>query len=562
MPKVSLQLDAAKARGAEILAKLDRVQQAAQSQKQQTKLNQQRCEWIEQARKLASEIHRLEDDARDAALQLGILPDPTEHGTTLEAASRDIWFQVNGMRRLVTQMKRRDQGRLRQAPDQAISLQGVLGSVSAAICSLGAGLMDQAAELEQDCGAARRSLRRELTIDGVWIALGDRSAEDRCDLSDEEDAILVRLGTAPEEYEAELRGLNEHVSGELLQLEQELAELRRKCYAGWDDDAHFRFLCVRKEFQGKSRELLVDRLGLEFPHLSREQLQQHEASCDALKYAMQRQAAAFRQWRRDRLALLKRNQVCIGERERADEVQVLRHQEMLEQRERQRQLQGRLQVERVRVSQKREDKQRVEDEERKRQQTEEAERELTLFKRAQAVKELSREYSDKRREQQLRCEQEAAERVRREAEERVLRMERNVEIVRLRRQMDELKQREEADKRAAAEQERCERELRIQHAMDKLKVEAPKDPARLLKVPSKANAAPYTDPFVCVTRGPHAGFDEKRLMADARYKLSAALQAAGLFSTPAGHQALAQVAAPRPSQPHIASQVFMGGYPS
>jgi len=51
-------------------------------------------------------------------------------------------------------------------------------------------------------------------------------------------------------------------------------------------------------------------------------------------------------------------------------------------------------------------------------------------------------------------------------------------------------------------------------------------------------------------------------MADARYKLSAALQAAGLYGTPAGQEVLARVQAPRPAQAHIVSQVFSGaGYP-
>ena len=50
-------------------------------------------------------------------------------------------------------------------------------------------------------------------------------------------------------------------------------------------------------------------------------------------------------------------------------------------------------------------------------------------------------------------------------------------------------------------------------------------------------------------------------MNDARYKLSSALQAAGLFHTRAGQEALAAVPAPKPSQPHLMSRVFEG-YPS
>eukprot|EP00930_Biecheleria_cincta_P026672 TRINITY_DN18762_c0_g1_i3.p1 TRINITY_DN18762_c0_g1~~TRINITY_DN18762_c0_g1_i3.p1 ORF type:complete len:545 (-),score=178.84 TRINITY_DN18762_c0_g1_i3:127-1761(-) len=540
-----------KARGSDILEKLGRVEKAAQSHKQQTKLNQQRLEWTEQARSLRRDARRLEDELRDAAEGLGFLSEMVEETQAAEQSSADVWFQVAGVRQLQAQLRRRDAKRLRQAPDQALSLQAILGSVSAA-----------AAELERECGTLRGSLRRELAAEGLGSASGERAAEDRCDLSDEEDALLERVGDDPEGYEAELQSLNAQVSAELGQLEQELLELRRK-RAGWNDEAHFRFLHIKREFQGqgKSRELMADRLSLEFPHLSREQLQQHEALCDAVKYSTQRQAAAFRQWRRERFALLRRHQARQEDRRRTEEAQLLRRQEMLEVKERGRQLQGRLQVERVKATAKREEQQRARADSTRRREAAEAEREQLRNQRAQQVKELSKEQAEKRREQQQRQQEEAAEQERREAEERARRIERNAEIVKMRRQMDEIKQREAAQKRAEAEQERREQALRLEMAMEKLKVEAPRDPERLLKVPSRASAEAYADPLVCVTRGPHAGFDEKRLMADARYKLSAALQAAGLFETRAGHEALRVVAAPRPAQPHIVSQVFAGGYP-
>jgi len=98
--------------------------------------------------------------------------------------------------------------------------------------------------------------------------------------------------------------------------------------------------------------------------------------------------------------------------------------------------------------------------------------------------------------------------------------------------------------------------------MEQLKVEAPRDPERLLRGPSRLNAEAYMDPLVCVTRAPvsQQHLLEDRLMRDARYKLSSALQAAGLFNTKAGQEALNAVPAPRPSQPHMVSRVFEG-YP-
>jgi len=70
-------------------------------------------------------------------------------------------------------------------------------------------------------------LRRELAAEGSWSA-EQRHSEDRaCDLSDEEDALLGRIGEGPEEYEGELRRLNDQVTSDLAQLEKELEVMRR-----------------------------------------------------------------------------------------------------------------------------------------------------------------------------------------------------------------------------------------------------------------------------------------------------------------------------------------------
>lgn len=565
MPKVPLSLQAAKAKDADILAKLSKVQQASQSHKQQTKLNQQRAEWTEQARKLASDERRLDNDLMEAASSLGLSPELAEERQQREDAMADAWFQVAGVRQLLFQVKQRDTERLRRSPDQALSLQEVLGSVTAAISSLGAGLTVQASALEQECSAARRSTRSELAGEPVtfWAAgAGERhAAENCCDLSDEEDALLERTeGGEQEDYGAELRRLNDQVSGELSELDRELADLRRK-RAGWDDEANFRFVCIKKQFQGRGRDLMIDRLSLEFPHLSREQLQAHGAHLDSLKFTAQKQASAFRQWRRERFQLLRRCQGRLEERQKQQDVLQMRRQEMQEQREKQRHLHGKLQAERARHSVKREEQQRCDSRQRRLREADEQEKEQVHRKRTQAVKEQADEHKEKRREQKAKKEAEAAEQDRLEAEERQRRLESNAEVVRLRREMDALKAQEATQQRQAHEQERREREHRLQQALEKLRPEVSRDPERLHRVPERAKAEAYIDPLVCVTRGPHAGFDEKRLMADARYKLSAALQAAGLHGTKAAHEALASVAAPRPAQPTMVSQVFAGGYP-
>lgn len=563
MPKVSISLQAAKAKEADILAKLSKVERVSQNHKQQTKLNQQRMQWTEQARRLSSDARRLEEELQEAAESLGLLQELSEQRSSGEESSSSAWFQVAGVRQLVAQVRMRDAERLRKAPTQALSLQDVLVSVTAALNSQGAALAGQSAAVEGECRSARQALRRELPPEqtAAWASgAGERHAAENCgDLSDEEDALLEQVGLE-DAYGAELRRLNDQVTSDLSELERELAEVRRRC-GGWDDDANFRFVCIKKEFQGQSRDVMVDRLCLEFPHLSREQLQAHEAEVDALKFTGQRRAATFRQWRRDRLQLLRRHQSCLQERLRQDEAQQSRRQEHQEQREKQRQLHDRLSVDRKLHAAKREARERADSEDRHRREVADAEREQSNRRHIQGVKDKANEISDRKRELKAQRELETKDRERLEVEDRQRRMERNAEIVRMRRAMDDLKAKEHAQQRQAAEEERLERERRLDEALAKLRVEAPRDPERLLKVPARASAEAYIDPLTCVTRGPACGFDEKRLMADARYKISAALQAAGLYGTKAGHEVLARVAAPRPAQPHMVSQVFVSGYP-
>lgn len=172
------------------------------------------------------------------------------------------------------------------------------------------------------------------------------------------------------------------------------------------------------------------------------------------------------------------------------------------------------------------------------------------------MKSLSEKYKEQRRERQVREELEAAEREQNEVEFQLERQEHNVARVDLRRQMDQIKAQGAAQRREERDRERLEREQRLQRAMESLSVQAEADPERLLKVPARVQVPAYADPIQYVTRAPYAGFDEGRLMSDARYRLSAALQAAGLFHTKAGHEALASCAAPRPAAQHFVSNVF------
>jgi len=552
MPKISLTLEAAKAREADIFAGFSKVKRAAQSHKHATKLNQQRLEWTEHAHRLDAEAGRLENDVNEAALQFVFFDTVEELRCTTEEFKTDVWSQMAGVRQLMKQLKQRDIARLRHDPKQAFAMQDLLSSTSAAMTASAEELRSEEVKLVQGCRAARHSIGHDIIGTSGWFM---NSSEDRADLSEEEDTLLEQMGDDEgEPFQAALSHLAVELRNELAHIEQDLADLRHK-RRHWEDQAHFKFLNIKRQLQGR-RDLLIDRLCIEFPQLSCEQLKAHDAHCDALRFATERQAAAFRRWRRERLSLLKETESSFEQKQQAAAAAAARRESKHRHRERQRDLHARLEVEQARLAVKREDGHRLEEVARHEQKLAQAESLQAKNRRAQQVKDLSREHKKKQSAVQAQHKEELAKQERCMAEDRAKRTERNAEIVRMRMEMDQLKRVEHAQRQAALEQERKEHEFRLQQAMERLRVEAPADPERLFRLPAKSKAIGYMDPFVCVTRGPHAGFDENKLMGDARYKLAAALQAAGLFTSQAGHEALISVPAPRPAQPHIVSQVF------
>merc|ERR1719453_899736 len=183
----------------------------------------------------------------------------------------------------------------------------------------------------------------------------------------------------------------------------------------------------------------MDRLSMEFPHLTREQLHSHEEHCDALKFVSQRQNAAFRGWRRDRQALLRRHQGIVEDKRRNSEAAAARRLDMEEQRGRQRKLHNRLEVQRARASSENARRRQSEEEAKERARAAEEARERAHLKHIQGMKKLTLEYAEKKKEKLQQQQEAAADSARRQAEENALLQERNAERVRLRRDMDDLK---------------------------------------------------------------------------------------------------------------------------
>ena len=381
MPMVPLTLAVAKAEDNEIPAKPN---------------------WIEQSQKFASEVRRLELDLQEVSMGLES-PLAEDESSTSEAQATEsdsTWLQVSGARQLMGQLARRDSVSLRSAPDQALALQDILASVHAALSAHSASLVATEAALDKECLTQRVAVRRELGE----LLTGERASED---FSDEEDALLDRTGGILD-YEADLQQLNDKARTEMAGLEQELAELRSRVAGSWDDQAHFRFLCVKGAFKGRSRELLADRLALEFPHLSRDQLQAHDAHCDFLRFVSQRQTAAFRRWRRDRQQLLRQHGVALEARLRCEEEQHERRESAAEHQERQRRCRERPEAERRAGSVRHSEERKALDAQRSEERDAEERREQQRCSCANSVRVTAVEHAARKSEQKRKAQLQAA----------------------------------------------------------------------------------------------------------------------------------------------------------
>ena len=104
---------------------------------------------------------------------------------------------------------------------------------------------------------------------------------------------------------------------------------------------------VKKAFKRRGCETLADRPALEFLHLSRDQLQAHDAHSHSLPLVSQRQTTASRQWRRDRQQLLRRHGIALDARLRCKEEQRERRESAAEHQQKQRRCREQLEAERL-----------------------------------------------------------------------------------------------------------------------------------------------------------------------------------------------------------------------
>ncbi|CEM35936.1 unnamed protein product [Vitrella brassicaformis CCMP3155] len=303
-------------------------------------------------------------------------------------------------------------------------------------------------------------------------------------------------------------------------------------------------------------ELFMDRLTKEWPHINTSCLRGCRQDYEELLLLAQHHTTAIRQHRRHRWAMLKEArhewQTCIDDARKRQEANEHRAKQRAEKDRLTRELADR----RVHFLEKQWQKQRREAALQKSRAEEAAAAEAAWQEHAARVKQAAMRFREVK-EQRAAAEEVARHDAEREAAE-LLRHRHIINSLRLcRRREIEIWKQEEADlRKQAAEQQAADRQARLARALQKFAVIAPNDPARLLKslecheIWKKAD-----DPHVaCLDLFPMRGFSEAALMKDTRYKLSAALQNAGLYGSSAGRSAMLAARPAQPARPDTITQ--------
>eukprot|EP00753_Platysulcus_tardus_P005403 PLAT13267.1.p1 GENE.PLAT13267.1~~PLAT13267.1.p1 ORF type:complete len:777 (+),score=272.19 PLAT13267.1:23-2332(+) len=461
-----------------------------------------------------------------------------------DALGQQVMGQVAGLKALVGRMKSGD-----ELPRDKVG--EIIGDVKHGLAVLGDALADQARDLTAECERCRRRVRQAMEeasvlplrldvpgpeqMEEVINSLGGKDClnEDlrinaMHDLMDVDVRNMQGLLTIREEYEAacyELGLPDSALDGST---------------GGWSEDDHAQFVKIHREYAAKGRHAFLERLRMQLPDKTQEQLLTHDGWWTKYRVTSRRRRDRVRAWSRERSDCMERARVAFrldAERVR----QALLHEAEVEEHE-----MGRMEI-RARLDalrEKREETKAMEREMAKRERA--AERDAKRKKEAAAASMRKRNRRLLEQFKQMRVALAAAETRRVEADavaeeiDRRRRLVRNRQRVKLRADLLREKEEEVERRRLARRAEDAERSARLQALVETTPYYdavqfMESDPERLHRDTSASKAAKIT-PEERALRAKLAAFEMKgysseQVFKDAGFKLAMALRDAGLHTS-------------------------------
>ena len=525
------------ARSALFLAKATSTQlsKAAKSHKQQSKLKFHQFQYIHTARDLTLKSKQAEEDLRTwigdkAAAEGWTEPGKmlAELGLGMEREQRSVWYQVNGARELVDSVVR-----LKSAGETSPILTSKVAEVAAHL--------DEVKDFLSSAHLKAQATALEAEIRSFNISDSDPKPDF---------TVSFPSGSVPGYFvdrldEGQIRAEYERACSLVDALfDTQLSALKDKEVANpWPEDAASRFEHIHRTYvkEGKPRERYFERLLLEFPSLTREDLDAQDRVVEALRWAKNSRKNLQLDWERHRKALQASADAMLSAEIAKLQEKANRDAEFLEQEQklvrinqeyaaRNAEFQAKLAVQsEAQRAKEALDQAEAEMKDRARLEYERKRKETAAVYQQRKAKEL-----EQLKSAQLTQEARAAERKKAE-------IERNRGKVQAKRESEMRKIKQNLDQRAQRQEAAASSKVRIDTAiaayshipkvdLDRARVQQPTQSKLAKKV--------LRDPTDAAVLYKQTGFTAESLMKDMRYRLSAALTEAGLAGTEYGKRVI------------------------
>eukprot|EP00743_Colponemidia_sp_Colp-15_P006303 GILK01006782.1.p1 GENE.GILK01006782.1~~GILK01006782.1.p1 ORF type:complete len:704 (-),score=158.23 GILK01006782.1:220-2331(-) len=368
-------------------------------------------------------------------------------------------------------------------------------------------------------------------------------------VSPEEEAIRLN-------YARGLRALEERLNLELNRLKGQITE---DSSGLWDEDSHFRFKKIHREYigHGKSRESYMERLWLEFPHLERKDLELHDHLVESHRWTKTKRKALLSDYEREKSELRSKAEGAWAELQREKGEKENAEAAMLKQELHCQRVHEEHAVLKEEFDRKQSEKQMLERIQQERIAAKEKERQQREALERARKKLVANDFKQIKREQEEICKKQME--VEALAQHTMLKETISKNKVRVEQRQDEMLgiMAYRKQKQHEAVQLQQEKQERLARAAEKFKVEVEADPTRLTRFTATLTAK-HSEGYDVGGGIPlynvH-GFTQDQLMKDMRFKVMSALQTAGLANTEYGRELIAKtqsIRPPRPDQRHSA----------
>lgn len=524
------------ARSALFLTKATPTQltKAAKSHKQQSKLKFHQFQYIHTARDLTTKGKKAEEEVRTWVVEKAAAEGWTEPGKLLaelglemDREKRAIWFQVSGAKELVdsvVRLKSAEQNSSTKVPEVAAHLSEVKDFLSDGLAHLKA----QESALEAEIHALN------------WTELDPKP-----DFS-----VSFPSGSVPGYA---LHSLNEEqIRQEYARacslvdalFDTQLAALKDKEVANpWPEQAASRFEHIYRTYVkgGKPRERYFERLLIEFPGLTREDLDAQDRVVEALRWASKSRKNLHLDWERHRTALQASAAALLSSEIAKLQEKANRDAEFLEQEQklvrinqdyvaRNAEFQAKLAVKtEAQKAKEALDQEEAETREKARVEYERKRKETAAAYQQRRAKELEQLKAAQFAQEAKTAERKKAEILRNRGK---VQAKRESEMRKIQQNLEQRAQKQEAEESSKA---RIDTAIAAYSHIPKVDL----DRARVQQpTQSKLAKKAARDPTDAVVLYKQTGFTAESLMKDMRYRLSAALTEAGLAGTEYGKRVI------------------------